>query len=154
MINHFREKKAIQTIWAIILSHHFTGIFFSRSEQSFPAIILVGFFFKRQKEKTIIPHNYFSHRWKRNISFLRSSTLLLLHRFLKLRAKGWRPQRLRCVVTYPASLIPRTLCEWWAKPFAVIWSHFLCLELINPVAHTNWECYPQLLAWPFWLADF
>ena len=129
----FERKKAMHAFWVIILSNHFTGIFFLAERAIISGNHYSGKFFSTPKGKVNhFSENVFFHRWKRNVSFLWSSTLLLLHRFLKLRAKGWRPQRLRCVVTYPAALIPRTLCEWWAKPFAVIWSHFLCLELSNP----------------------
>ena len=109
----------------LFLTHHskpsFFRDFFSRgTSHHFTVIILAGFFFHAKRKNPSFQWNYVFHRWKNNVSFLRCSTLLLLHRFLKLRAKGWRPQRLRCVVTYPAALGPWALCEWWAKPLAVM----------------------------------
>ena len=109
MIDHYQEKKAIFCFWPIILSHHSSGIFFSRSEPSFHGHHSSGIFFHAKRKNPSFQWNYVFHRWKNNVSFLRCSTLLLLHRFLKLRAKVWRPQRVRYVVTYPAVLIPRAL---------------------------------------------
>ena len=130
----------------LFLTHHskpsFFRDFFSRgASHHFTVIILAGFFFHAKRKNPSFQWNYVFHRWKNNDSFLRCSTLLLLHRFLKLRAKVWRPQRVRYVVTYPAVLIPRAL---WvvSKTTCGNAAHiFLCLELSSPVAHTNCACY-------------
>ena len=137
MINHSAAKKSNPSHPSNHSKQSFYRENFSHGASNhFTAIILAGFYFGANKRNQSF--QCFFRGWNRNINFLWSSALLLHHRFLKFRVKGWRPQRQRYIVPRLAARITRALCEWWAKQFAVTWTKLdpiiLWFEPVNSVA--------------------